>query len=58
METDCGSLYGEGIYSAAVYSFETCWSVEVCVPISREPVYVPPAVVNWQQLECVPLTER
>jgi hypothetical protein len=58
IETDCGSIYGEAIYSAELYSWEVCWAPAVCAPVTRETAYVPPPTGNWQQLECVPLTER
>jgi len=58
IETDCGSIYGEGIYSAALYSWEVCWQQEVCAPIVRISGYAPPPPGNWAWIGCAPITVR
>jgi hypothetical protein len=55
METDCGSIYGEDVYSAELYSWETCWGIEICAPVSRNAGYVPPPAAVWPGVYCAPV---
>lgn len=50
-----GSIYGEGLYSADLYSWETAWEGKPCDPISRPPMYVPPSSVSWPAISCAPV---
>lgn len=54
-ETDCGSIYGEDVYSAELYSCEVCWGIEICAPVSRKAAYVPPPVTVWPGVSCAPV---
>jgi hypothetical protein len=54
-----GSIYGEGIYSADLYSWEVAWGYEDCEEtlVERQPYQLPPVAV-WPGQSCQPLTVR
>ena len=56
-----GSIYGEGIYSADLYSWEVAWGYEVCdeteALVRRETYQLPPTTV-WPSQSCGPLVAR
>lgn len=47
-----GSYYGEDIYSAELYSWETAWEGLVCTPNDRVPVQPAQPTAVWPGLEC------
>ena len=56
-----GSIYGEGIYSADLYSWEVAWGHEVCdetEALVRREKYRPPPIAVWPGQSCFPLTVR
>ena len=60
---DCGSIYGEEIYSAGIYSWETCWDWDRTVcgaeeTLVRREVYAASPVANWTAVTCASLSER
>ena len=56
IETDCGSLYGEDVYSAELYSWEVCWELAVCAPVSRVAGYVASPAAVWPGMVCNPIS--
>jgi hypothetical protein len=53
-----GSIYGEGIYSADLYSWEAGWDGLACAPTTREPAYVAPPPLVWPGTVCAPVTRQ
>ena len=55
-----GDIYGEDTFSEGLYSWEASWQTTgvTCDPVTREPVYTPPPVADWQPVTCAPLVER
>lgn len=47
-----GSFYGEDIYSAELYSWETAWEGLTCDPITRVPIRAIVPAPAWPGLEC------
>jgi hypothetical protein len=53
-----GSIYGEDIYSADLYSWETGWEGTACDPISRQVAQTTPPIVVWPGVVCAPIARE
>jgi hypothetical protein len=54
-----GSIYGEGLYSAGLYSWFSDWmAIATCPPVMVRESYVAPPTANWARIECQPVMVR
>jgi hypothetical protein len=53
-----GSIYGQGLYSAGIYSWYVTWSVIACEEPWDRQEYVPPPAADWAAASCQPPVDR
>jgi hypothetical protein len=53
-----GSIYGQGLYSAGVYSWYVTWTVIACEEPWDRQEYAPPPAADWAVSACQPAVDR